>query len=113
MRLGKRCPAFQNNGIAVFGLVEALEYSGDPVVFLDVDRRNPDLGRRGLNELQLRVGRLMQLHRIFQARDSGHSSGSMPKSKRVAGLSEALSAGITSIWHRASSIPSSARVPGL
>ena len=56
---------------------------------------------------------VVQLHRIFQARDSGHSSGSMPKSKCVVGLREASSACITSAWQRVSSIPSRALVPGL
>ena len=45
MRLGKRCASFEDDGRPVVGFVEALEYAGDPVVLLDMDRRNPDAVR--------------------------------------------------------------------
>lgn len=96
MGLGERRAAFEDDGLAVVGFVEAFEHPRDPVVFLHMDGRNPEMVCRGLDELQVRVGCLVQLHRIFQARDSGHSSGSMPRSKRLVGLSDALSAGNTS-----------------
>ena len=99
--------------VSVFGFLEALEYPGDPVVFLDMHRWNTAVLGRCLNEFQVRLGRFVQVHRMFQARDSGQSSGSMPRSKRVVGLSEALSAGSTSSPQRASSMPSRAAVLGL
>ena len=71
MRLGKRCASFEDDGRPVVGFVEALEHPGDPVVLLDMDRWNADAVRRGLNELQVRVRRLVQPHRMFQARESG------------------------------------------
>ena len=89
------------------------EYKGDPVVFLDMDSRSPQMTSRGLNELEIRVGRFVQPHRMFQARDSGQSSQSSPRSNRVVGLSEVPSAGNTSFSQRVSSIPSTALVPGL
>ena len=106
-------PALEDDDLAVVRLVKALEYTGDPVVFLDMDGGNPEMVRSGLDKLQVRIGCLVQPHRMFQAEDSGHSSGSMPRSKRVVGLSEALSAGNTASWQRVSSIPSRALVPGL
>ena len=113
MCLGKRCAPFEDDGVPVFGFLEAFEYPGDPIIFLDMSRWNPEMVRRCLNELQVCVGRLVQVHRMFQVRDSGQSSESMPRSKRVVGLSEALSADNTSSPQRVSNIPSRATVLGL
>ena len=69
------------------------EYPGDPAILLYMNRWNPDMAGRCLNEFQVHIGRLVQVHRMFQVRDSGQSSESMPRSKRVVGLSDAFSAG--------------------
>ena len=113
VRLGERGPTLEDDDLAVARFVEALEYPGDPVVLLDMDGWNPEMPRRGLKELQVRLVRLVQPHRIFQAWDSGQSAGSRPRSKRVVGLREAGSAGNTSRSRRVSSIPSRALVPEL
>ena len=104
MHLGQRRSALEYDRLTVSGFMQPLQYPRDPVVFLDMDRWNPAIYRRGLDEFQVRIRRFVQLHRIFQARASGQSSGSIPRLKRVVGLIEALSAGETSRPQRVSSI---------